>query len=454
MKKRIKYTEQDMTVGSPLGLILRFAVPMMFGNLFQQLYNLVDSIVVGRFVGSTQLGGIGCTGSIHYLIFSLGYGVSAGIGVMLATLYGAQDKERLTRAIYNGFYVVGAISLLITVFGTLGAGAILRWMNTPEEVFPYALSYLRITLLGSIATLFYCAVSAVMRAFGDSKTPLYILIFSCIVNIVLDLVFVLVLHMDVEGVALATIIAQALSGVLGYLFAYRNIPAVRIQQGALLPDRALLGKCIRLGLPMAAQDMMIALSCIVLQTVVNGFGEIVVTANMAVAKIEELVQQPYSSLSGALSAYTGQNIGANRTDRVKQGFRVGVIAMVLFSAAMVILMQFFGRQILSIFVVEEEIIGIGAQALRITSWFYVFLGLIYVARGTLNGAGDTVYAAMNGVVELVCRIGLAKPLTAIPSIGMWGCFLCSGLTWMGTGLLSLGRFLSEKWNKIDSTNSV
>ena len=155
MEKRPKQAEINMTVGSPLILILRFTLPMMIGNLFQHLYNLVDSIVVGRFVGSTELGGIGCTGSIHFLIFSVGYGIASGIGVMLAILYGAQEKERLTRAIYNGFYAVTAVSLLITIFGTLGASTILRWMDTPVEVFPYALSYLRITMLGSLATMLY-----------------------------------------------------------------------------------------------------------------------------------------------------------------------------------------------------------------------------------------------------------------------------------------------------------
>ena len=220
---------------------------------------------------------------------------------------------------------------------------------------------------------------------------------------------------------------------MGYIMAYRNIPAMRIRPGALQPDKALLKECVRLGLPMAAQDALIAVSCIVLQTVVNGFGEVVVTANIAVSKIEQLVQQPFGSLSGAMAAFTGQNIGAHRTDRVKQGFKVGMVCMLIFNALMVAIIQIFSPQILSIFVVDPEIIDIGSKALRLTSWFYVFLGLIYVARGTLNGAGDAAYAAMNGAVELVCRICFAKPLTLIPGIGMWGCFLCSGLTWMGTG---------------------
>lgn len=451
MKIGTKGTAWNMTEGSPAGLIFRFTLPMIIGNLFQQFYNLTDSIIVGRFVGSNELGGIGSTGSIGFLIFSLGYGISAGLGILVAILYGAREGERLTRAIYNGFYAVFGVSVLITLIGYFSAETILTWMNTPPEVFPHALLYLRVTMLGSTATMFYNAVSSVMRSFGDSRTPLYILIFACLVNVALN--FALVFRWGVLGVAVATIAAQTLSALLGYLCAYIRLPQVRLCRGALRPDGELLRKCVRLGFPIAGQNGLIALSCIALQVVVNGFGDVVVTANFAVSKIEQLVQQPYGSLSSALSTFTGQNVGARRIDRVRQGFRVGLIAMLAFSAVMVLVIQLFGRAFLSIFVVEEEIIAIGAKALRITSWFYVFLGLIYVVRGTLNGAGDILYSALNGIVELCCRVGLAKPLTLVPFIGVWGCFLCSGLTWMITGLLSFVRYLTRLWNKSPGLSS-
>mgnify|MGYP002512239056 FL=1 len=172
-----------------------------------------------------------------------------------------------------------------------------------------------------------------------------------------------------------------------------------------------------------------------------------VTANTAVAKIEQLVMQPYNSLSSALSAFTGQNMGAGKKERVSRGFRTGLVFIGGVSLLMLLVMQFFGRNILSVFVKDGDVIEIGMNALRITSFFYIFLGLIYVVRGILNGAGDKVYSGMNGIVELCCRIGLAAPLTRIPAIGMWGCFLCSGLTWMITGLLSLRRYLGGKWQK-------
>lgn len=435
----------DMTQGSPAMLLLRFTAPMLLGNLFQQFYNLADSIIVGRFVGGNELGGIGSTGSISYLIFSIGYGMAAGTGIQIAMLFGAEETWKLKKAIYNSFYALSGAALLITLTGCIWAEPILTAMKTPPAVLPYAVLYLRITALGSIASMLYNGLSSIMRAFGDASTPLLILMFACVCNVGMDLLLVLVFQMGVAGVALATVIAQILAAAVSFFCACRRIPYFRYEPGVLVPDRELLGQCLKLGLPIAGQNAMIAVSCIVLQVVVNGFGELVVTANTAVSKIEQLVQQPYNSLSSALSAFTGQNMGANKQDRVRKGFRTGIFFVITASIILFLVMQLFGRSILSVFVTDPAVLEIGVTALRITSCFYIFLGLIYTVRGTLNGAGDTFYSAMNGIIELCCRIGLSAPLTYIPFIGMWGCFLCSGLTWTVTGLLSLKRYLGGKW---------
>ena len=207
------------------------------------------------------------------------------------------------------------------------------------------------------------------------------------------------------------------------------------------------GKCFQLGLPIALQNSMIAISCIFLQRVVNGFGESVVAANTALGRIEQLVQQPYGSLGAAITTYTGQNIGAGKVDRVKKGYRVGFLCVVIFSLIMLIPGQFFGRQIVGIFVQDEAVISIGAKGLAITSWFYFFLGMIYVARSVLNGAGDAVYAMINGLMEVAGRVGFAVPLTMIPFIGMWGVFLTTGLTWALTGIVSMHRYKKGEWAK-------
>lgn len=442
-----------MTEGNPAKLILQFSIPLLLGNLFQQFYSLVDSVIVGQFVGSEELGGIGATGSIDFLIFSIGYGMSGGIGVLIAMMFGAGEKERLTKAVYNCAYVLLGVSIIITLTGFFGGPLILRLMRTPEELYPHAKLYLQVVCLGSTGSMFYGGISAVMRSFGDSKTPLIILLCSCVINICLDLLLVLVFHLGVLGVALATVTATIISGVVSFIAASIQLPLFRYKKGALKPDKHLIGRCIQFGIPLAGQNILIALSCMALQFVVNGFGGIIVTANTAVSKIEQLVQQPFSSLATALSAYTGQNIGARKEDRVKEGLKVGVRYVAVVSGVMLLVMQFLGRYILSIFVPDADIIEVGVMGLRITSCFYIFLGLLYVVRGVLNGAGDAFYSAINGVVELVCRFTLAYPLTLIPGVGMWGCFLCSGATWMITSLISLRRYKNGRWRKsIELTN--
>ncbi len=445
--KQIRSSAWDMTQGNPGLLLLKFSIPLLIGSLFQELYSLVDSIIIGRFVGENEFGGIGCTGSIHYLIFSVGYGISAGIGVLVSMMFGAGEKERLTKAIYNSTWVLLAGSLFITAVGFFGAPAILTLMRTPPELLPHAITYLQIVSLGSLGTIFYNGISGIMRAFGDSKTPLVILLFACVLNIVLDLVFVLVLHWDVAGVALATTIANLLSAVISYLAAVRRLPLCRYQKGALKPDGILLKRCVGLAGPLVGQNMLIALSCMVLQYVVNGFGPVIATANTAVSKVEQVIQRPFGALATGMSTYTGQNVGANRPDRVRQGLIAGAKYVIGFSLVMLVVMQLFGENILSIFNDNAEIISVGATALRITSCFYGFLGLLYVVRGVLNGAGDAAYSTINGVVEILCRCLLAAPLTMIPFVGQWGVFLCSGCTWMITSLISLGRYARGSWKK-------
>lgn len=443
MKDTKRTTAFNMTQGSPTGLLLRFSVPLLIGNIFQQLYSLVDSVVIGRFVGPNELGGIGCTGSIDYLVFSIAYGMSSAVGIITAIYYGAGDKKRLNHAIYNCFYVLFAVSLLIAAVGFFGAGFFLELMNTPPELLPHGELYLKVLFLGNIATIYYGGISAVMRAFGDSKTPLLILIFCCLLNIVLDLLFVLCFHWSVFGVALATVISQTASAVLSFWAANRTLPLFRYQKGSLKPDKEALTRCIKLGLPLAGQNMLIAVSTSVLQASINSFGAAMVTAVTTVGKLDQIVQQPYGSMATALETYTGQNLGAGKEQRIRQGLKSGILVNTAFTLLMLVLIWPFGPKMLGIFVQDAQIIAIGTTGLRINSVFYVFLGLLYAVRGVLNGAGDAVYSAINGIIELVCRILFA--LVLIPKLGMWGCFLCGGVTWVVASMISLWRYASGKW---------
>lgn len=435
----------SMTEGSPAKLILSFTLPMLIGNLFQQFYNMVDSIVVGRFVGANALAAVGATGSINFLFFSLSFGIASGVGVVVSQAFGADKPDMVEKAIVNGLYLLAFVSVIVSILGVVFARPIMIMLNTPEVILDDAVIYMQVSCAGILAIAAYNGIAAILRSLGDSRTPLYIMFVSCIINIVLDLVFVLQFNWAVFGVAVATVIAQLVSAIIGFVYAYYRISFFRIKKENRGLRMDIAGKCFELGMPIALQNSMIAISCVFLQRVVNGFGESVVAANTALSRIEQLVQQPYGSLGAALTTYTGQNIGAGKVDRVKQGYKVGLWSVIIFSLIMLIPGQFFGEQIVGIFVQDEEVIAIGAKGLAITSWFYFFLGMIYVARSVLNGAGDAVYAMINGLMEVAGRVGFAVPLTKIPFIGMWGVFFTTGFTWTLTGLVSMHRYAKGKW---------
>ena len=437
----------SMTEGSPAKLILSFTLPMLIGNLFQQFYNMVDSIVVGRFVGANALAAVGATGSINFLFFSMSFGIASGVGVVVSQAFGADKPDLVERAIANGLYLLAIVSAIVSILGVVFARPIMIMLNTPEVILDDAVIYMQVSCAGILAIAAYNGIAAILRSLGDSKTPLYIMFVSCIINIVLDLVFVLQFNWAVFGVGVATVIAQLVSAIIGFVYAYYRISFFRIKKDNRRLRMDIAGKCFQLGLPIALQNSMIAISCVFLQRVVNGFGENVVAANTALGRIEQLVQQPFGSLGAALTTYTGQNMGAGKVDRVRKGYKVGLWSVIIFSLIMLIPGQFFGEAIVGIFVQDEEVIAIGAKGLAITSWFYFFLGMIYVARSVLNGAGDAVYAMINGLMEVAGRVGFAVPLTKIPFIGMWGVFLTTGLTWALTGLVSMHRYKKGLWAK-------
>ncbi len=435
----------SMTEGNPARLIIMFTLPMLVGNLFQQFYNMVDSIVVGRFVGANALAAVGATGSINFLFFSLSAGIALGVGIIVSQAFGANKPDMVEKSIANGLYLLAVVSVIFSVLGVVLSRPILMLLDTPEIILDDAVIYMQVSSAGIVAIAAYNGVASILRALGDSKNPLYFMLVSCVINIVLDLLFVIVFKWAVFGVAFATIIAQLVSAVGIFIYALWKVSYFKVKKENRRLRMDIVGKCFHLGMPIALQNSMIAISCVFLQKVVNGFGESVVAANTALGRIEQLVQQPFGSLGAALTTFTGQNIGAGNVDRVKQGYRVGLISVIVISLVMLIPGQFFGREIVGIFVQDAEVIAIGARGLAITSWFYFFLGMIYVARSVLNGAGDAIFAMINGFVEVIGRVGFAIPLTMIPAIGMWGIFFTTGLTWALTGIISMMRYGKGRW---------
>lgn len=435
----------DMTTGSPVKHILRFALPLLIGNLFQQLYNMVDSIVVGNFVGKNALAAVGTCGSMNFLFFSLSSGLAIGIGIIVSQYFGAKDEKNVRSTIANSFYVLVTAALTVSIIGMLFAPQLLRLLATPDNIIGDSIIYMRTTCAGIIAIALYNGVAAILRALGDSRTPLYFLILSSIVNVALDLTFVLALELSVFGVALATIISQAISAVTCLIYAYHRVPYFRLSREELKPHREIIVKSFRLGVPVALQNSMIAISCMVLQGVVNSFGDTVMAAYTITNRIEQIVQQPYGSLGAALTTYSGQNIGAGKTERVKKGFCQATLMALIFSVALLPVVYLFGHQIVGIFVKEQEVIDIGYRALRITSLCYFGLGMIYVPRALLNGCGDTGFAMINGITEVACRILYSQIFTRIPLLGYWGIWVTTGATWVTTAVVCVIRYACGKW---------
>ncbi len=437
----------DMTTGSPLKHILKFAIPLLVGNLFQQLYNMVDSIVVGNYVGKDALAAVGTCGSMNFLFFSLSSGLAIGIGIIVSQYFGAKDEKNVRSTIANSFYVLIVAALIVSIVGILFAPQLLRLLATPDNIIGDSVIYMRTTCAGIIAIALYNGVASILRALGDSRTPLYFLILSSIVNVVLDLYFVLALEWGVFGVALATIIAQAVSAVACLIYAYNKVPYFRLSREELKPHKDIIIKSFRLGVPVALQNSMIAISCMVLQGVVNGFGETVMAAYTIINRIEQVVQQPFGSLGTALTTYSGQNMGAEKIDRIKKGFRQATLIALVFSVLLIPVAYILGPQIVGIFVKDQEVIDIGYRALRITSLCYFGLGMIYVPRALLNGCGDTGFAMINGITEVACRILYAPIFTRIPFLGYWGIWVTTAATWVTTAIVCVSRYFQGKWRK-------
>lgn len=437
----------DMTTGSPTKHILLFAVPLLVGNLFQQFYNMVDSIVVGNYVGKNAIAAVGTCGSMNFLFFSLSSGLAIGIGIIVAQYFGAKDDTAVRKTIANSVYVLVAASLLVSVLGILLCPALLRLLQTPDNIIGDSITYMRVTCTGILAIAIYNGVAAILRALGDSKTPLYFLIVSSIVNVILDLAFVLGLHLGVLGVALATVISQVISAVTCLIYAYYKVPYFRLTKAEMQPEKDIILKAFTIGIPMALQNSMIAISCMVLQGVVNTFGETVMASYTITNRIESIVQQPYSSLSAALTTYAGQNMGAGNQERVKKGFRQATIMVLIFSILLLPIMYLFGDKIVWIFVKEKDVVEIGYRGLKITSMFYFGLGMIYVPRAILNGCGDTTFSMINGISEVICRILFSQILVRIPVLGYTAIWITTGLTWGTNGIVCIGRYLSGKWKE-------
>ena len=439
----MKQHTTDMTKGDPVRLIIRFAIPALIGNLFQQIYNIADSAIVGRFVGSDALAAVGATGSVTFLFFALCNGIGSGGGIVVSQLYGSHDDDKAKNCIVNTGFIMLLVPLFFGTVGFLIAPSLLRLLSTPEEIIADAAMYIRYMCFGLLFVSLYNYLSSMLRALGDSKSPLYFLIVSTIINVVLDIVFVYFFGMGIRGAALATVIAQFISALTCGIHAYRVNPFFRLKKKDFVITAQMCGRVIRLGVPMSLQFALIAVSSMAMQSVVNRYGTEVVAAFTATNRIEQLIHQPYNTLGISLATFCGQNYGAGNYERVYTGYKKGMQIMLVLTVGMMLIMQLFGGAITSLFVTDEPVIELGALGLRITSLFYLALGMIYVVRGVLTGVGDAFFALFNGIIEVIGRFTLPLFMTAYLGFGETGIWISSGLVWLLSGVTAWLRYYMQ-----------
>lgn len=440
----MKDTTLNMTVGSPVKLLIKFSIPLLIGNIFQQFYNLADSIIVGRFINADALAAIGVTSSITFLFFALCNGFGNAGGILVSQSFGRGDTKEVKNTIVNTGYIMICFPFIVGILSFFLSKPILILLRTPEAIFDDALIYIRLMCVGLLFVSVYNYVSSMMRALGDSKTPLYFLIFSCFLNAGLDLLFVCVFKQGVPGAGIATLISQLVSNLLCLFYVFKFNPYFKFDHEDLKFNKEITIKTIKLGIPLSLQFSLIAISCMALQGVVNTFGPVAVAAFTATSRIEQIIHQPYQTLSAAESTFCGQNFGAKEYVRVRKGYHRTLLMMTIFTVIMVPLIQIFGAQITGFFVEEPEVIEMGAQAMRITSWFYIALGLIYVVRGILNGLGDAFFALLNGIVEVIGRFTVPFIMVRIPSLGVWGIWWSVGIVWFLSGGTAWLRYKFKK----------
>jgi len=440
-----KSSIRDMTVGSPLKLIIQFSIPMLIGNLFQQFYNMVDSIVVGKFVGKDALAAVGSTASLVFLISGLTFGLSGGISIVIAQYFGAKDYDKVRKSFATATYLVITLALIMSLVGIFSSRFLLELINTPESIINQSDLYMKIIFAGTIGVAVFFGMSGVLRALGDSRTPLKFLILSSIINVVLDLLFVIAFRWDVAGVAIATVIAQIISGICCTVYALKKVKILRMPLKEFVPDLDILKKCLKLGIPVALQNILVSISLVAIQGVVNRFDEVVIAAQTVVARIEQLVLQPFMSVGTALASYAGQNMGAGKSDRAKKGYYSATLIIVAFSLLMLPMMYFGGEYFMRLFTKKEDVdvVITGVKAIRITCFFYSAVGMIFITRNFLSGAGDMNIAMLMGITEVICRVLLANIL--VNFVSFYGIWWATGLTWVLAAAVGIIRYMTGKW---------
>lgn len=474
MLEKIKslFGAQDMTIGSPMKVIAKFAIPLLIGNFAQQLYSTVDSVVVGKYCsvarngynGVDALSAVGVSGPIINLLLVLFIAIATGVGILVAQYFGAKDKERLSVCVGSSITLVILTSLLMTAVGVLLSRPLLTIINTPEKYYDLAAAYLQIIFTGMLGAALYNIISGILRGLGDSLYPLVFLLISAGLNIMLDIWFVASLGLGVHGVALATVIAQGISGLLCVFRLLRMKDIVEISKANLVPRPEVCRQVLRLGLPSGITQGIFSLAMVIVQSLTNQMGDFVPAINTAIMRVDGFAMLPNFTFGLAISTYIGQNIGADRQDRLKSGERASLILALGFSLVIVGALVIFGKQFIAFFInrentdpiIYENVVELGGRGLKILAAGYIAMCISQIYGGILRAAGDTISTMVISLITTIAvRVPLAYTLAALNKSDGWehghpdALFISLLITWLLNALLTYLRYRQGKWKNID-----
>ena len=432
----------DMTTGSPGRLILFFAIPLMLGNVFQQLYTMVDTIVVGQVLGVSALAALGAAEWLMWLVLGIISGITQGFSILIAQYYGARDGHLLKKAIARSYLLTVILAAVVLLSSQLSVEKLLVLLNTPDNVIDMSLTYLRIVFLGIPVIAAYNVLASILRALGNSRSPLIAMIVAAGINVVLDLLFVAVFHLGVGGAAAATVIAQAFSAVYCFLV-LRKVKEAELEKKHFQAEHSLDYKLLYLGAPMAFQNIVIAIGGLVVQYVVNGYGFLFVAGFTATNKLYGILELAATSFGYALTTYVGQNLGAGKYDRIKKGVHKGAFMAILTSLVITVVMIVLGRPILSMFISGEpeqvvQVLDIAYQYLFMMAICLWVLYLLHAYRSAIQGLGNTIVPLISGIVELIMRVCVALLLPLV--IGEQGIFYAEVFAWAGAVALLVSSY--------------
>lgn len=445
---------RDMTKDSPVRLIIGFALPMLAGMLFQQLYNFMDTMIVGRFLGVEALAGVGATGSINFLVLGFCMGVCAGFAIPVAQCFGAKNEAKMHEYEANGVYLAAAFAAVLTTVTVLLCRNILTIMGTPADCFEQAYDYISVIFAGIPFMVLYNLTSGYLRSLGDSRTPLVFLVLSSVLNIILDLVLILVFHMGVKGASLATVISQAVSGLLCLLWIVLKVPVLHVRGDQWRVSRRRMQVLCGCGIPMGLQYSITAIGSVVLQTAVNSLGSLAVAAMTASIKVQNFLACPFDALGSTMATYGAQNVGAGRYDRLGKGLISAALIGFAYSVAAFALAVFLGDSFVQLFVSDggEELIRMAHTFMMAQVAFYPLLTLVNVVRFMIQGMGFSGFAVIAGALEMAARSFTGVFL--VPAFGFMGVMMGSPLAWLLADAFLIPAYFSCKKTLLSKVHAV